>query len=480
MVDKTYSYSIEADIPTTYSSKLIDFIYGRYKEDKGRFVNVSKSTVDGHPSLSYTSLDSAGKQKLEVEVIGSKPIKLKIAPIDKKVPVDRINEARQDVVIVVELFEERVKKSTLFFAWREGEEIVPERISGKEKKPINRLFLETQILMFVLFISLGMFLFLFLGWLAPLVFLAIQSVFVIYSGKLISKMSDWRITKNNPFIHILEYHLPLGEHDEFRQVHSREKLLEIKREIYEQTISRRGKIDCKAVHKVLKKYGIECEPENLVAKKVNVYELVQTVADRFGFPMPEVVVSNTLVPNAAASGPSPSRGVVLITTGLLVELDEDEILGVLGHEFGHLKGRDPILLYGLSSGEFLFRFYVLFPLFPFIFFSFLFFFYFFFVMTVIYFIAKFFEARADLLSAMVMGRPKTLARALEKIGFKRLLYERVPQYRAQEWTSLEPHPPVYFRVARLEKLKVPAKIKHPLAQSAMDVIRGFRETLGAK
>jgi len=42
---------------------------------------------------------------------------------------------------------------------------------------------------------------------------------------------------------------------------------------------------------------------------------------------------------------------------------------------------------------------------------------------------------------------------------------------------LEPHPPVYFRVARLEKLKVPVKIKHPLVQSAKDVINGFRASL---
>jgi heat shock protein HtpX len=94
-------------------------------------------------------------------------------------------------------------------------------------------------------------------------------------------------------------------------------------------------------------------------------------------------------------------------------------------------------------------------------------------MTAIYFIAKFFEARADLISAMVIGEPKVLAEALEKIGFKRLLFERTPSYRFQEWLSLDPHPPIYFRVSRLEKLKMPVQIKHPLIQSAADVIKGF-------
>jgi heat shock protein HtpX len=195
--------------------------------------------------------------------------------------------------------------------------------------------------------------------------------------------------------------------------------------------------------------------------------------------MPRIVVSNTLVPNAAASGPSPSRGVVLITTGLLVELEEDEIVSVLGHEFGHLKGRDPLLLYGLMGSEFLFRFYVLLYFFP-IFFSsiLLFFVYFWAVMTLLFFIAKFFEARADLISAVVIGQPQTLAKALEEIGFKRLLFERAPAYRFQEWVSFDPHPPIYFRVERLEKLQSPVEVPHPLLRSAREVTRGFFATLG--
>jgi heat shock protein HtpX len=194
--------------------------------------------------------------------------------------------------------------------------------------------------------------------------------------------------------------------------------------------------------------------------------------------MPKIVVANTLLPNAAASGPSPSRGVVLITTGLFVQLEEEEIDSVLGHEFGHLKGRDTLWMYGLMGSEFLFRFYVILPFFPIIFSSlFLFLVYFWAVMTVLFFIAKFFEARADLVSAMVVRRPQVLAKALEEIGFKRLLTERVPQYRIQEWISLDPHPPIYFRVARLRKIGEETKIKYPLWQSAKDVVRGFLDSL---
>jgi heat shock protein HtpX len=264
--------------------------------------------------------------------------------------------------------------------------------------------------------------------------------------------------------------------DDLKQVPPAQ-LAAIKKEVYEEILSKRGEIDCTEAEKVFSKYNISCKEGILSAKKINVYDLVKKVADRFGYKVPKIVVSNTMAPNAAASGPSPSRGIVLITTGALVQLDEPEMVSVLGHEFGHLKGRDPLILYGLTSAEFLFRFYVLFIFFPFIFLSFLFFIYFWAVMTVIFFIAKFFEARADLTSAIMMGQPKVMARALEKIGFQRLLFERTPSFRLQEWVGLDSHPPIYWRVERMEKLEEPVRVKHPLLQSIREVFRGFAQTL---
>jgi heat shock protein HtpX len=472
MADGIFSYLIETDIPSNYAGSLMNFIYQKYVSPQlPRFTNVSNKATGDNPSLTFTLLDAAGRPNLNAEIRGCTPVELTITRLDGSITEEIINRVKQDVTIIVDLFEEQVRKNTLYFAWREGEEIVPEQLRGNEKKPINRIFLETQILLFMFFIVISIFIFEAVGILTPIILLAIQFVFVFYSSKIIARAADWHITKNNPNIHILEYHLPLEEQDKFKQKFSRAELIELKKEIYKEAIAEKGEINCESAHKIFLKFGLQCEPENLVARKVNVYDLVEKTAKKFGFPMPEIVVSNTELPNAAASGPSPSRGVVLITTGLFVQLDDEEITSVLGHEFGHLKGRDPLLLYGLSAVQYLFLFYILWP---FIFSSFLLFFvYFWAVMAVIYFIAKFFEARADLISAIVIGQPQVLARALEKIGFKRLLSERVPSYRVQEWISLEPHPPIYFRVNRLEKIKVPVNVKHPLIQSAKDVTRGF-------
>jgi heat shock protein HtpX len=478
------SYKLDTELPASYMEKLFVFMYTQYLlPQKQRFTNFYRETTDGVPFLSYVVLDVQGKQLLKVEVKGTIPIEVKLIPIDASVSAATMEEAKQDIVIAVEIFEGNARKATLYFAWREGEEIVPEELRKKEKS-FRRLFLETQILFFVVFIVFGMAIFIVLitlypqaFWIAPLILIAVQFVFVFYSTKFIARTADWHITKANPIIHLLKYNLPIKSNDELEQTLSRDEILAIKKEIYHEILVKRGEIDCSAAQKVFEKNGIACQPENMAAKKVNVYEIVKKVADKFGFPMPQIVVSNTMVPNAAASGPSPSRGMVLITTGLLVQLEEPEIISVLGHEFGHLKGRDPLLLYGLTSAEFLFRFYVLFTFFPFIFYSFLFFAYFWAVMVVIFFIAKFFEARADLVSAIMMGQPEVLADALEKIGFQRLLYERTPSFRLQEWLGLDPHPPIYFRVDRLEKLKAPEKIKRPLIQSIKDVVSGFKDSL---
>jgi heat shock protein HtpX len=479
MSEETISYEIKPDIPVRYVENLLDYIYQKYLlPQKDRFSRASKTTTGGTPSLAFTVLDQKRERILDVNISGTMPLKVAIVPLTETVTGEAVEAVKEDVGIAVELFEERVRRHTLYFAWREGEEIVPEKISGRERQPINRLLLETQVLLSVVFITLGLILFIYLeSWIVPLVLLAIQFVILIYSTALIERTADWRITRENPTVHLLEYRMPLEEQDAFEKRFSKEQLASIKREVYEKTIQQKGQIDCETAGQILGKYGIQCSPDNLAARRVNVYELVEKTAQKFGFPMPRVVVSNTLIPNAAASGPSPSRGVVLITTGLLVQLEETEILSVLGHEFGHLKGRDPLALFGLTGAEFLFRFYVLLPFFPFLFTSLLFIVYFWAVMTLIYFIAKFFEARADLTSAMVVGQPQVLAEALEKIGFKRLMYERIPSYRIQEWVSLDPHPPIYFRIHRLRKLGETTNVKHSLLQSAREVTKGFISSL---
>ena len=476
MSSQVRSYSIVPEVPESYIGNLYEFIYRSFLlPQKLRFSDISRSISPSALSISYSILDSSGKKKLRVRVSGVEAISIGIEPFVNVISEDEILKAKEDVDVAVDMFETQVRKNSLLFAWREGESVVPETVSDKSNKSLRRIFLETQILFMALFMGVGLFLFFIIGPLVPVILLAVQFVFVFYSNRIVARSADWHITENNPFIHILEYPLSPREDDPVKKI-PKEDFVRLKQEIYKETIAENGELDCQRAHAIFSEFGIDLKKENLITRKVNVYDIVKRTADKFGYKVPEIIVSNTMLPNAAASGPSPSRGIVLITTGTLLQLDEEEIVSVLGHEFGHLRGRDPLWLYGLTAVQYLFWFYVIFGLFPTSSF-FLLIIYYWALMTLTYFIAKFFEARADLTSAMVIGKPKILAGALEKIGFQRLLYERMPSFRFQEWLSMDPHPPIYFRIDRLQHLEQSFQIKHPLIQSAKEVTRGFLHSL---
>jgi hypothetical protein len=77
-----------------------------------------------------------------------------------------VEEAKQDVLIAMQIFSQNAPSVTVHFAWRKGEEIVPE-VYNKPEKSFNRLFLETQVLLFVVFIVLGMLIFIVIETVVP-------------------------------------------------------------------------------------------------------------------------------------------------------------------------------------------------------------------------------------------------------------------------------------------------------------------------
>lgn len=66
-------------------------------------------------------------------------------------------------------------------------------------------------------------------------------------------------------------------------------------------------------------------------------------------PMPRVGVADTAVPNAFATGRSPERAVVVVTTGILQTLTAEELEGVLAHELSHVAHRDVLVMTAASS-----------------------------------------------------------------------------------------------------------------------------------
>jgi len=466
------SFYIETEVTPAYYEELLNYIYQNFLQPSSqRFANVKRTILDGDYVLDFTLLQPEGKWHVDVNMKTRKPIQVTLVPSHRDVPQSVLDRLKEDIIIVVQFFEEHVRRSTLYFAWVEGREVLPEKSPFRRARIFERVFFGNILFLFVLQFAISIFLLFVIGFLATAIFIVVSSFLtVIFSDKLIGTLSDWPITAQNPTAHILQYHLPAQERATFMQKYTREKLLQMKKEIHDKTIALGKPVECETAREVMAKYGLECSPDNMATRTVNVYDLVEKATEKYGLPVPKIALSNTMIPNAAASGPSPKHGIVLITTGLLVQLDEEEILAVLGHELSHLNARDPFVLFGLFTSEYLFRIFVLLPYIQ----SFaLFYLYHFLIFCMIYFVAKFFEARADLESAIKIGNPKVLAGALRKIGFRRLQFERYPSYRIQEWITWDPHPPLYFRIKRLEKLEPAKEVKHSLVQSAKDCIQGF-------
>jgi len=71
-----------------------------------------------------------------------------------------------------------------------------------------------------------------------------------------------------------------------------------------------------------------------------------TLAD---MPKPRVGIADVSVPNAFATGRSPDRSVVCVTTGILGLLTADEMEAVLAHELSHVAHRDVLVMTIASS-----------------------------------------------------------------------------------------------------------------------------------
>jgi heat shock protein HtpX len=75
-----------------------------------------------------------------------------------------------------------------------------------------------------------------------------------------------------------------------------------------------------------------------------VYAALRRLNAATGTPVPKVALVNSPVPNAFATGRSPSRATVAVHTGLLSTVNDDELEGVLAHELTHVRNWDTLTM----------------------------------------------------------------------------------------------------------------------------------------
>jgi len=96
----------------------------------------------------------------------------------------------------------------------------------------------------------------------------------------------------------------------------------------------------------------------------HVYRMVENLAITAGLPMPRVYIIADSAPNAFATGRDPQHASIVVTTGIVERLENEELEGVIAHELSHVKNFDirlmtaVVVLVGIISiiAQWFFRF----------------------------------------------------------------------------------------------------------------------------
>jgi len=76
---------------------------------------------------------------------------------------------------------------------------------------------------------------------------------------------------------------------------------------------------------------------------------VKELVDKTGMPMPKLAIVPDKTPNAFVFGRTAADSTLAVHEGLLAQLNEEEVKGVIGHELGHLKHKDYVVMTALSA-----------------------------------------------------------------------------------------------------------------------------------
>ncbi|MEM4658667.1 MAG: M48 family metalloprotease [Candidatus Methanosuratincola sp.] len=468
------SIALDIKVPPDQINQLLDYLTTAI--EKNQYLSyLTRSTAEGVAILQYRLVAVDGSL-LDVAV-KFLPEKIEIYyapyPPDSVSEKDYIGLDMEMETLIRSYFADQ-SKASLFLVFSPKMNLIPGKKEGGIKRLISSIIFGNFLYLFMLILLVGIFLYQYFQMLTPILLVGLQFIIVIFANKLIAYRGEFDITADNATIHIAELRM---KRNEFEQVVKSciPKMTLIKKEIYDLTLALGRELDPEIIVRTLNKHGPVCTPELVRIKTVDIYKIVSDLASKFRFHIPRITLLNVLPPNAAATGISPSRATVLITSGLIAQMEEDEIKAVLAHEFSHVRARDPLILMSLATFEYLTRVYLIWPFLA----SFGLFIdlaYLFLSFTLLFFVAKFLEARADLDAAIITGQPKTLASSLRKLGLWKYQSRIFELVNSGEWLKWDPHPPLYYRIRTLENLD-PSKIGNTFVAAIRGCVRGFLDSL---
>ncbi|MHA2406882.1 MAG: M48 family metallopeptidase [Candidatus Ranarchaeia archaeon] len=463
-------FSITTELPFREAVLIPELLMKYYVKKEGRFRKFITSELKEQGGYKYLFFSvphtTEGEwQKVDVMVSPGKPIKITMWKNDPSIPTKFLRSLFEDIIVMIQLIEEKFRQMSYYSMFLEGMPPLTKKIGGRH----SGMLTDSQTTFFILAIIVSFGLFIIIPDYAIIITFPFIFLTSIFSGRLMTRGKPWTITKDNRIVYLVHIALVWEEYERIAASYQRARL-EINQAIYNSTIALKLPVTSEAVNNACLDYGVQLPPESLIVREIDVFSLFEEVSTKYKMSIPKIVLAPTMTPNAAASGPNSRLGVVIITGGILFQLTEDELKSIIGHEMSHLKAHDPLVLISLTVGMLLPVYLGYLPIDNFL----LFLIYYWLIMMITYLIGKFLEARSDLDSAMILQNSENLATGLRKIGFIRLLplhrFVGRPRVSRMEWLSPDPHPPLAYRIDRLESMRLDKKVKHTFVASIRDVL----------
>ncbi|MFX0204045.1 MAG: hypothetical protein ACFFCW_48725, partial [Candidatus Hodarchaeota archaeon] len=197
-------YTIDTELSSGNLGFLPEYLRRQYllQHEKYRaFRKISVTVENGRHHLSYKVLVPKTGQYVDVIVDASTPIGVEMKLSDSNIPKSFLNQLYEDLFLIVQLFEEEIRKSTLYLAFMPGEKMVSER---ERSGMLGRIFTDSMLPLYVALMAFTFIFFLIFGNYAPIIFVGLVFTLSLLSGKVIAKSSHWKITENQPEILLLQ------------------------------------------------------------------------------------------------------------------------------------------------------------------------------------------------------------------------------------------------------------------------------------
>lgn len=460
-----------------------DFLMNAMRETYGKYVGgVLNVNYAGLPGLLFYIDDEAGPLLEILVVYSTSRVRYRVQLVRPFASPSIGERAVRALENLLTFFAETGGVGVAYFVFVPGGRIIPPRTESKVRRTLQTLLLSNLVFLFAISMIVSYLVYAAAREYAPFVLVLSQIPLMIVSHKLVpALMGDWRIDERHRWAYLVGLRMSLDKYQDVLRRVLLPRRYEIKQRLYAASLERGEEPSEELVKALLSEYGLRPEDYEVEIRKVDLYGIAERVAARFGMKrLPPIYLSNVILPNAAASGVGWRFASVIVTTGLLAKLDEEEVEAVLGHEFSHLKRHDVLSFFLLSSAEYLSRVFVVMTFWP-LFATPLGLLYLWFSLTAFFVVAKFVEARADVDSAIFVGKPEKLASALQKIGFRHFYMEAKGGYRLAAWLRWDPHPPITFRYEKLLKLSAGERVKGAWREAVIscvtDLVNSIRAAL---